>query len=51
MSFSKTTPIIINGNIRKIDIDVVNEMYGDNVLDDDDIDDLDLDKEKDYFER
>ncbi len=32
-------------------IDVVNEMYGDNVLDDDDIDDLDLNKEKDDFER
>lgn len=30
---------------------VVNEMYDDNVLDDDDIEDLDLSKEKDDFER
>ena len=32
-------------------INVVNDMYGDNVLDDDDIEDLDLSKEKDDFER
>ena len=32
-------------------IDVVNDMYEDNVLDDDDIEDLDLNKEKDEFER
>ena len=32
-------------------IDVVNDMYDDNVLDDDDIDELDLSKEKDDFER
>ena len=32
-------------------IDVVNDMYEDNVLDDDDIKDLKLSKEKDYFER
>ena len=32
-------------------IDVVNEMYEDNVLDDDDIEDLDLKKSKDDFER
>lgn len=32
-------------------IDVVNEMYDDNVLDDDDIEELDLNKEKDDFER
>ena len=32
-------------------IDVVNEMYNDNVLDDDDIEELDLSKEKDDFER
>ena len=32
-------------------IDVVNEMYDDNVLDDDDIEDLYLSKEKDDFER
>ena len=32
-------------------IDVVNEMYDDNVLDDDDIEDLDLSKEKDDYER
>ena len=32
-------------------IDVVNDMYDDNVLDDDDIEDLDLIKEKDDFER
>ena len=31
-------------------IDVVNEMYDDNVLDDDDIEELDLNKEKDDFE-
>lgn len=30
---------------------VVNDMYEDNVLDDDDIEDLDLSKEKDNFER
>ena len=30
---------------------VVNEMYDDNVLDDDDIEELDLNKEKDGFER
>ena len=32
-------------------IDVVNEMYDDNVLDDDDIENLDLSKEKDDLER
>ena len=32
-------------------IDVVNEMHNDNVLDDDDIEELDLSKEKDDFER
>ena len=32
-------------------IDVVNDMCEDNVLDDDDIEDLDLSKEKDDFER
>ena len=32
-------------------IDVVNEMYEDNVLDDDDIENLDLSKEKDDYER
>lgn len=32
-------------------IDVVNEMYDDNVLDNDDIEELDLNKEKDDFER
>ena len=32
-------------------IDVVNDMYEDNVLDDDDIKNLDLNKEKDGFER
>ena len=32
-------------------IDVVNDMYEDNVLDDDDIENLDLSKEKDDFER
>ena len=32
-------------------IDVVNDMYEDNVLDDDDIKDLKLNKEKDDFER
>ena len=32
-------------------IDVVNDMYEDSILDDDDIDDLDLNKEKDDFER
>ena len=32
-------------------IDVVNEMYEDNVLDDDNIEDLDLKKSKDDFER
>ena len=32
-------------------IDVVNEMYHDNLLDDDDIKELDLIKEKDDFER
>ena len=32
-------------------IDVVNEMYDDNVLDEDDIENLDLSKEKDDFER
>ena len=32
-------------------ISVVNDMYDDNVLDDEDIDDLDLSKEKDDFER
>ena len=30
---------------------MVNEMYEDNVLDDDDIEELDLSKEKDDFER
>ena len=32
-------------------IDVVNNMYNDNILDDDDIENLDLSKEKDDFER
>ena len=32
-------------------IDVINDMYNDNVLDDDDIEELDLSKEKDDFER
>ena len=32
-------------------IDVVNDMYEDNVLDDDDIEELDLGKEKDDYER
>jgi uncharacterized protein YoxC len=32
-------------------IDVVNEMYEDNVLDDEDMEDLDLSKEKDDYER
>ena len=32
-------------------IDVVNDMYEDNVLDDDDIEDLDLSKEKEDYER
>ena len=32
-------------------IDVVNDMYEDNVLDEDDIEELDLNKEKDDFER
>ena len=32
-------------------IDVVNDMYEDNVLDNDDIKDLNLSKEKDDFER
>ena len=32
-------------------IDVVNEMYDDKVLDNDDIEELDLSKEKDDFER
>lgn len=32
-------------------IDVVNDMYDDNVLDNDDIEELDLSKEKDDFER
>ena len=32
-------------------INVVNDMYEDNVLDDDDIEELDLNKEKDDFER
>ena len=32
-------------------IDVINDMYEDNVLDDDDIEELDLSKEKDDFER
>ena len=32
-------------------IDVVNDMYEDNILDDDDIEELDLNKEKDDFER
>ena len=32
-------------------IDVVNEMYDDNVLNDDDVEELDLIKEKDDFER
>ncbi len=33
------------------DINVVNEMYDNNILDDDDIGELDLSKEKDDFER
>ena len=32
-------------------IDVVNDMYDDKVLDDDDIEELNLNKEKDDFER
>lgn len=32
-------------------IDVVNEMYEDNILDDEDIKDLDLNKEKNDFEK
>ena len=32
-------------------IDIVKDMYDDNVLDDDDIEELDLNKEKDDFER
>ena len=32
-------------------VDVVNDMYDDNVLDDDDIEELDLSKEKDDFEK
>ena len=32
-------------------IDVVNDMYEDNVFDDDDIEDLDLSKEEDDYER
>ena len=32
-------------------IDVFNEMYEENTLDDEDIDNLDLSKEKDNFER
>ena len=32
-------------------IDVVNDMYEDKVLDEDDIEDLDLSKEKDDYER
>ena len=32
-------------------IDIVNDMYEDNVLDDEDIENLDLSKEKDDFER
>ena len=32
-------------------IDVVNDLYDDNVLDDDDIEELDLNKEKDDLER
>ena len=32
-------------------IDIVNDMYDDNVLDDDDIEDLDLSKEKEDYER
>ena len=32
-------------------IDIVNDMYEDNVLNDEDIEDLDLSKEKDDFER
>ena len=32
-------------------IDVVNDMYDDNVLDDDDIEELDLSNEKDDYER
>ncbi len=32
-------------------IDVVNDMYEDNVLDDDDIEELDLSKENDDYER
>ena len=42
----------IVGMIKMINnIDVVNEMYDDNVLDDDDIEELNLNKEKDDFER
>ncbi len=32
-------------------IDVVNDMYDDNILDDDDIEELNLNKEKDDFKR
>ena len=32
-------------------IDVVNDMYQDNILDDEDIDELDLSTKKDDFER
>ncbi len=32
-------------------IDVVNDLYNDNVLDEDDIEELDLNKEKDDYER
>ena len=32
-------------------IDVVNDMYDDKILDDDDIEELDLSKEKDDYER
>ena len=32
-------------------IDVINDMYDDKVLDDDDIEDLDLSKKRDDFER
>lgn len=43
----------LHGTVDKDDkyIEVVNDMYEDKVLDDDDIKDLKLSKEKDNFER
>ena len=53
LSYVEPHRIIINSWYDKDDkyIDVVNDMYEDNVLDDDDIEELDLNKEKDDFER